>query len=57
MTLAILITIGLIVYLIVGRTILILLDDADLTNTEEWRGVSNSYLSTCLSLGTLYYIF
>jgi hypothetical protein len=38
MTLAILITIGVIVYFIVGRTILIILDDKNYADTDEWRG-------------------
>ena len=37
---ALLITIGVIVYLIVGRTILIILDDHNYADTEEWRGVA-----------------
>jgi hypothetical protein len=40
MTLAILITIGVIIYFIVGRTILIVLDDKGYADTEEWRGVA-----------------
>ena len=38
MTLAILITIGVIVYFIIGRTVLIIFDDHGLTDTDEWRG-------------------
>jgi amino acid transporter len=40
MTLAILIILGVIVYFIIGRTVIILFDDNDLTDTDEWRGVA-----------------
>jgi len=40
MTLAILITIGLIVYFIMGRTVINLLEDNTHTDFEEWKGLA-----------------
>jgi hypothetical protein len=40
MTTALLITLGVIVYFIIGRTVIILFDDNDLTDTEEWRAIA-----------------